>query len=56
MRNLLALSFVTLFLAACAQYSYVNTHANPSLIEQTRHGDEQWRESIRAGGLFRGLD
>lgn len=53
MRNTVAVAFVVVFLAACGQYVYTNTHPSMDLINRTALGDEQWREHIKSGGLLR---
>lgn len=54
MKNFLALSFVTLFLAACAGYTYQNTHhGRQSLIPE--YPASAWDAYVRDGGAFRGI-
>lgn len=53
MKNLLAFVFVSLFLAACAGYTYQNTHA----AQQTLMRDmpaSSWDRYVREGGAFHG--
>lgn len=51
MRNAFAATFVVVFLAACGQYVYTNTHPRMTLINRDAPSSEQRTEYLRSGGL-----
>lgn len=53
MRNLTAVAFVVVFLAACGQYVYTNTHPRMTLINQDAASSELRREYLQGGGLIK---
>lgn len=52
MKNVLAVSFVVAFLAACGHYTYTNTHARQTLVPA--YPADAWAEYVQQGGAFRG--
>lgn len=53
MRNITAVAFVVVFLAACGQYVYTNTHPRMTLINQDAYSSEHRSEYLRSGGLIK---
>lgn len=51
MKNLAALSFVVVVLAACGTYTYQNTHARQTLMPA--YPATAWDEYVQHGGAFR---
>lgn len=53
MRNITAVAFVVVFLAACGQYVYTNTHSRTPLIDRDHYSSQQRAEYLRNGGLIK---
>lgn len=52
MSKFYAVCIVTLFLGACAQYTWQNTHARQTLMPA--YPASHWDEYVQHGGAFRG--